>query len=98
MNKRAPALLLAISLLLTVPALAAPDSTENFVRGKTYTGQFSDLTSDSVFYDNVARHNQRALNLACRNDVVYGYDQTLAKTSACNDELSVGGECVCGVD
>ena len=35
MNKRAPALLLAISLLLTVPALAAPDSTENFVRGKT---------------------------------------------------------------
>lgn len=34
--------------------MAASDSTENFVRGKTYTGQFSDLAADSVFYDNVA--------------------------------------------
>ena len=53
MKKRIP-LLLALCLLLTVPALAAEDSMENFVRSKTYTGQFSDLSADSVFFRNVS--------------------------------------------
>ena len=76
MNKRAPALLLAISLLLTVPALAAPDSTENFVRGKTYTGQFSDLTSDSVFYDNVAALYEYGLSVG-KPDGTYGLQDSM---------------------
>ena len=53
LKKRIP-LLLALCLLLTVPALAAEDSMENFVRSKTYTGQFSDLSADSVFFRNVS--------------------------------------------
>ena len=54
MKKRIPALALALALLLTVPAHAAQDSTGNFIRFKTYTGQFPDVTADSVFYDNAA--------------------------------------------
>lgn len=46
------ALVLAASLC--VPAAAAENSTANFVRGRTYTGQFSDVTPGSVFYDNAA--------------------------------------------
>lgn len=53
MKKRIAAMLLAVSLLLTVPALAATDSTSNFTRSKTYSGEFSDLSERSVFYDNV---------------------------------------------
>ena len=53
MKKRFPALILALALL-TVPVRAAQtDSTDNFVRSKTYAGQFSDLTTDSTFYSNV---------------------------------------------
>ena len=44
MKKRIAAMLLAVSLLLTVPALAATDSTSNFTRSKTYSGEFSDLS------------------------------------------------------
>ena len=51
MKKKIPALLLALSLLLTVPAQAVPE--DGFARQRTYDGQFSDLTSDSTFYDNV---------------------------------------------
>lgn len=53
MKKRFSALLLALCLLLTVPAYAAQES-GGFVRSKTYDGQFSDLPVGSVFYDNVA--------------------------------------------
>ena len=54
MKKRVPALVLALALALTVPAWAAQDTPDNFVRSKTYAGQFSDLTPESTFYDNVA--------------------------------------------
>lgn len=40
--------------MLSVPALAAESGTENLVRSKTYTGQFSDLPEDHTFYKNVA--------------------------------------------
>lgn len=48
MKKRTYALLLALGLLLTTPALAAQDG--NFSRVQTYHNQFSDLSADSVFY------------------------------------------------
>ena len=54
MKKRLPALLLSACLLLTVPVSAAPDSTANFIRSKTYSGQFSDLTANSTFYTNIS--------------------------------------------
>ena len=53
MKKRIFSLLLALSLLFSVSALAVSDSTGNFTRTKTYAGQFSDLSSSSVFYSNV---------------------------------------------
>ena len=53
MKKRILSCLLALSML-SVPALAAESGTENLVRSKTYTGQFSDLPEDHTFYKNVA--------------------------------------------
>lgn len=52
MKKQIPALLLAFCLLLTLPAQAAQGT--GFTRGRTYAGEFSDLTPDSPFYDNVS--------------------------------------------
>lgn len=52
MKKQFPALLLALSLLLSIPAQAAQAG--GFQRSRTYDGVFSDLAPDSVFYDNVA--------------------------------------------
>ena len=49
MKKRILSCLLALSML-SVPALAAESGTENLVRSKTYTGQFSDLPEDHTFY------------------------------------------------
>ena len=54
MKTRMLSLALAVSLLLGIPVLAAENSTGNFVRSRTYAGEFSDLTASSVFYDNVA--------------------------------------------
>ncbi len=54
MNKKLPALLLALCLLLSIPVQAAQDSTENFIRQRTYENQFSDLVPGSTFYDNAA--------------------------------------------
>lgn len=71
MKKRVLSLLLALSLLLTVPALAASDSTENFIRGKVYTGQFSDLITDSVFYENVVALYEYGLSVG-KPDGTYG--------------------------
>ena len=78
MKKRLP-LLLALCLLLTVPALAAENSMGNFVRSKTYGQQFSDLTADSVFYHNVS--------------ALYEYGLSVGKTDGTfglNDSLTVG--------
>ncbi|MCI2057054.1 MAG: S-layer homology domain-containing protein [Oscillibacter sp.] len=54
MKKRILSLLLVFALVLTLPAMAASNSTGNFVRTKSYAGQFSDLTTASTFYDNVS--------------------------------------------
>ena len=58
-------------MALTVPAQAAPDSEENFVRSRAYSGQFSDLTTASVFYDNVAALYEYGLSVG-RADGTYG--------------------------
>ena len=76
MSKRVPALLLAISLLLATPALAAPGSMDNFVRDRTYSGQFSDLTGDSVFYDNVAALYEYGLSVG-KPDGTYGIQDSM---------------------
>ena len=54
MKKRILALFLALVMTLTLPALAAENSTGNFQRSKTYAHQFSDVAAGSVFYDNIA--------------------------------------------
>lgn len=54
MKKRIVSLLLAFVLLLSVPAYAVDAGTGNFVRSKTYSGQFFDLTESSTFYSNVS--------------------------------------------
>jgi hypothetical protein len=53
-KKRYFSLLLVFVLLLSTSALAVSNSTGNFIRSKTYSGEFSDLSSDSTFYDNVS--------------------------------------------
>lgn len=52
MKKKISALLLALCLLLPLPAQAA--QTAGFTRGRAYAGEFSDLTPDSPFYGNVS--------------------------------------------
>ena len=52
MNKRIPALLLALCLLLAAPPVRAAEE-NGLARSRTYAGEFSDLTPDSPFYDNV---------------------------------------------
>lgn len=81
MKKHLTALLLALSLVLTAPvltppALAASDSMEHFVRSRAYTGQFSDLTTASVFYDNVAALYEYGLSLG-KADGTYGVKDSL---------------------
>lgn len=71
LRRRIPALLLAAALLLTVPARAVPDSRDNFTRGLAYDGQFSDLTTASPFYDNVAALYEYGLSRG-RADGTYG--------------------------
>lgn len=48
------ALTIALSAALCVPAAATQNSADNFVRGKTYGGEFSDVVPGSTFYDNAA--------------------------------------------
>lgn len=79
MKKRIFAMALAMALALTVPAAAAQDSVDNFVRSRTYTGQFPDLTTDSTFYGNVT--------------ALYEYGLTVGKadgTFGLVDSLTVG--------
>lgn len=76
MKKRIFALALAMALALTVPAVAAQDSADNFVRSRTYTGQFPDLTADSTFYDNVTALYEYGLT-AGRADGTFGLRDSL---------------------
>ena len=76
MKTRILALALAFSLLLGVPVLAAEDSTGNFVRSKTYAGEFSDLTEDSVFYDNVTALYEYGLSLG-KSDGTFGLKDSM---------------------
>ena len=69
--KKRISLLLALCLLLTVPAQAAENSMDNFVRSKTYAGQFSDLPADSVFYSNVSALYEYGLSVG-KPDGTYG--------------------------
>ena len=75
MKKSLP-LLLALCLLLTVPALAAEDSMDNFVRSKTYDQQFSDLSADSVFYSNVSALYEYGLSVG-KPDGTFGLKDSL---------------------
>ena len=52
MKKKLSALLLSLCLLLGVPHAQAVQE-PGFTRQRTYAGEFSDLTQDSPFYDNV---------------------------------------------
>ena len=67
MKHRVSALALALCLLLATPALAAgqPD------RVKTYSGQFSDLSADSVFYENVTALYEYGLSVG-KTDGTFG--------------------------
>lgn len=65
-------LTLALALwMLTVPALAASGTTDNFVRTRTYGGQFSDLEEGSGFYGNVAALYEYGLTVG-RGDGAFG--------------------------
>lgn len=88
MNKRILALLLVLCLLSGAQALAVEEDTPEavpaaaaggFTRFKRYTGQFSDLSPDSVFYDNVAALYEYGL-AGGKADGTYGLQ----------DELTVG--------
>ena len=70
MKKRILSLLLALSLL-NIPVLAVENSTDNFTRSKTYSGQFSDLPEDHTFYENVAALYEYGLSVG-QADGTYG--------------------------
>ena len=70
MKKQALSLLLALSLI-SVPALAKENSTDNFTRSKTYASQFSDLPEDHTFYENVAALYEYGLSVG-QADGTYG--------------------------
>jgi Uncharacterized protein involved in cytokinesis, contains TGc (transglutaminase/protease-like) domain len=76
MKKRLLLLVLVFSLLLGSTALAAENSTENFVRTKTYDSQFSDLTASSVFYDNVAALYEYGLSIG-KTDGTFGLKDSM---------------------
>ena len=77
MKLRISALILSLSLLLSVPVHAAPNSTDNFIRVKTYYGQFSDLRTGSVFYSNVSALYEYGLSLG-KPDGTFGLKDTLS--------------------
>ena len=74
MKKQLPALLLALSLLLSISAQAV--QTAGFARSRTYDGSFSDLTPDSPFYDNVAALYEYGLANG-KDDGTFGLKDTL---------------------
>ena len=46
--------LLALCLVLCLMPVLSAQAEDGFIRQRTYAGEFSDLTPDSRFYDNVA--------------------------------------------
>ena len=72
MKKRICALALALALTLSVPAVAAQDSADNFVRSRTYSGQFADLPGKKVikwsFSPASSKENPRACRTLRRTD------------------------------
>lgn len=76
MKTRILALALMFSLLLGVPALAAENSTDNFVRSKTYAGEFTDLSADSVFYENVTALYEYGLSVG-KGDGTFGLKDSM---------------------
>ena len=76
MKRRILTILLACCLLLPPSALAAENSTENFVRVNAYSGQFSDLTADSTFYANVSALYEYGLSVG-KPDGTYGLKDSL---------------------
>lgn len=74
MKKQFPALLLALSLLLSIPAQAA--QTGGLQRSRTYDGAFSDLAPDSVFYDNVAALYEYGLTSG-KDDGTFGLEDSV---------------------
>lgn len=75
MKKRLFSLLLALSLL-SVPAHAAVTDAQLPVRTRTYAGQFSDLTADSPFYDNVSALYEYGLTVG-KSDGTFGLTDSL---------------------
>ena len=73
LKKRAAALALAAVLgaALCVPGAAAENSAKNFVRFKTYSGEFSDVAPGSVFYENAAALYEYGLSVG-KGDGTFG--------------------------
>ncbi|BAL01761.1 putative surface layer protein [Oscillibacter valericigenes Sjm18-20] len=73
LKKRLSGLILAVALAtaLCVPAAAAENSTDNFIRGKTYTGEFSDVAAGTTFYDNVSALYEYGLSIG-KSDGTFG--------------------------
>ena len=76
MKKRIFSCLLACCLLFSTPALAVEESTDHFVRLNTYSGEFSDLSTDSTFYDNVSALYEYGLSVG-KADGSYGLKDPL---------------------
>ena len=76
MKLRLSALLLSVCLLLTTPVLAAENSTENFIRTRSYQDQFSDLPRNSVFYSNVTALYEYGLSVG-KPDGTFGLKDSL---------------------
>lgn len=76
MKKRMLALVLALTLALTGTALAANNSTDNFVRTKVYSGQFTDLTAASAHYENVKALYEYGLSVG-KADGRYGMGESM---------------------
>ena len=68
--------LLLTALLLSIPTLAAENSSENFVRSKVYENQFSDLSPDSNLYENVSALYEYGLSVG-KTDGTYGLKDSL---------------------
>lgn len=73
LKKRAAALALAavLAAALCVPGAAAENSAKNFVRFKTYSGEFSDVAPGSVFYENAAALYEYGLSVG-KGDGTFG--------------------------
>ena len=76
LKKRVAGLILLLCLLLTAPVSAANDPSPVFSRTKTYTNQFSDLSPDSVFYNNVSALFEYGLSVG-KIDGTYGLTDSL---------------------